>query len=60
MIYNRYGSISDVVFGLPVLRSLARRSAFIRRFFDLDHEAQEEGDGDDAVAAEVEGEKATG
>ncbi len=60
VIYNRYGSISDVVFGLPVLRSLARRSAFIRRFFDLDHEAQEEGDGDDAVAAEVEGEKATG
>lgn len=34
-IYDRYGSISQVVFSLPVLRTLARRSPRIRRFFDL-------------------------
>jgi len=34
-IYDRYGSISQVLFSLPVLRILARRSARIRRFFDL-------------------------
>jgi uncharacterized BrkB/YihY/UPF0761 family membrane protein len=34
-IYDRYGSISQVVFSLPVLRTLARRSPRIRRFFGL-------------------------
>jgi uncharacterized BrkB/YihY/UPF0761 family membrane protein len=34
-IYDRYGSISRVAFSLPVLRILARRSSWIRRFFDL-------------------------
>jgi uncharacterized BrkB/YihY/UPF0761 family membrane protein len=34
-IYDRYGSISQVVFSLPVLRILARRSPRVRRFFDL-------------------------
>jgi uncharacterized BrkB/YihY/UPF0761 family membrane protein len=34
-IYYRYGSVSQVVFSLPVLRILARRSPQIRRFFDL-------------------------
>jgi uncharacterized BrkB/YihY/UPF0761 family membrane protein len=34
-IYDRYGSISQVAFSLPVLRILARRSSWIRRFFDL-------------------------
>jgi uncharacterized BrkB/YihY/UPF0761 family membrane protein len=34
-IYDRYGSISQVVFSLPLLRILARRSSRVRRFFDL-------------------------
>jgi len=34
-VYDRYGSISQVVFSLPVLRILARRSSRVRRFFDL-------------------------
>jgi uncharacterized BrkB/YihY/UPF0761 family membrane protein len=34
-IYDRYGSISQIVFSLPVLRTLARRSPRIRRFFGL-------------------------
>jgi len=34
-IYERHGSISRVVFSWPVLRTLARRSSWIRRFFDL-------------------------
>jgi uncharacterized BrkB/YihY/UPF0761 family membrane protein len=34
-IYDRYGSISQVVASLPVLRILARRSPRVRRFFDL-------------------------
>lgn len=34
-IYDRYGSVSQVVFSLPVLRILARRSPRVRRFFDL-------------------------
>src|SRR5215469_1459622 len=34
-IYDRLGSISRVAFSLPVLRTLARRSPHVRRFFDL-------------------------
>jgi uncharacterized BrkB/YihY/UPF0761 family membrane protein len=34
-IYDRYGSISQAAFSLPVLRSLARHSPRVRRFFDL-------------------------
>ena len=34
-IYDRYGSISQAAFSLPVLRGLARRSPRVRRFFDL-------------------------
>ena len=34
-IYDRYGSISQVAYSLPVLRILGRRSPRIRRFFDL-------------------------
>jgi uncharacterized BrkB/YihY/UPF0761 family membrane protein len=34
-VYERFGSISQVVFALPVVRILPRRSAWIRRFFDL-------------------------
>jgi uncharacterized BrkB/YihY/UPF0761 family membrane protein len=34
-VYDRYGSVSQVAFALPVLRILARRSSRVRRFFDL-------------------------
>jgi uncharacterized BrkB/YihY/UPF0761 family membrane protein len=36
VIYERFGSISQFVFGLPVVRVLPRKSAWIRKFFDLD------------------------
>jgi uncharacterized BrkB/YihY/UPF0761 family membrane protein len=36
VIYERFGSISQFVFGLPVVRVLARKSAWIRNFFDLE------------------------
>ena len=36
VIYERFGSISQFVFGLPVIRILPRKSAWIRRFFDLE------------------------
>ena len=38
VIYERFGTISQAVFALPVLRALPRRSPWIRRFFDLDSE----------------------
>jgi uncharacterized BrkB/YihY/UPF0761 family membrane protein len=36
VIHERFGTISQFVFSLPVLRILPRKSAWIRRFFDLD------------------------
>ncbi len=36
VIYEQYGSVSKLVFSLPVLRGVARRSTHLRRFFDLD------------------------
>jgi uncharacterized BrkB/YihY/UPF0761 family membrane protein len=36
IIHERFGTISRLVFSLPILRSLARRSAWVRRFFGLD------------------------
>lgn len=39
VVYERIGSLSQVVFGLPVLRSLAHRSSRLRRFFALDEAA---------------------
>ena len=36
VVYERFGSITTFVFGLPVLRSIARRSPWLRRFFGLD------------------------
>jgi uncharacterized BrkB/YihY/UPF0761 family membrane protein len=36
VIYERFGSISQFVFGLPVVRILPRKSAWIRNFFDLE------------------------
>jgi uncharacterized BrkB/YihY/UPF0761 family membrane protein len=39
VVYERWGSLSQVFFDLPGLRSIARRSRPLRRFFslDLDH-----------------------
>jgi uncharacterized BrkB/YihY/UPF0761 family membrane protein len=36
VVHERFGTISQAVFSLPVLRILPRRSRWIRRFFDLD------------------------
>jgi uncharacterized BrkB/YihY/UPF0761 family membrane protein len=36
VLYERFGSMSQVVFGLPILRILPRRVPAVRRFFDLD------------------------
>jgi uncharacterized BrkB/YihY/UPF0761 family membrane protein len=36
VIYERFGTISQAVFALPVLRVLPRKSQWIQRFFDLD------------------------
>ena len=36
VIYERFGSISQFVFGLPLIRVLPRKSAWIRDFFDLE------------------------
>ncbi|MET1002846.1 MAG: YhjD/YihY/BrkB family envelope integrity protein [Acidimicrobiia bacterium] len=39
-VYERLGSLSEFVFALPVFRSIARRSPWIRRFFDLENPAE--------------------
>jgi uncharacterized BrkB/YihY/UPF0761 family membrane protein len=39
IVHERFGTISRLVFSLPVLRALARRSAPVRRFFGLDESA---------------------
>jgi uncharacterized BrkB/YihY/UPF0761 family membrane protein len=38
VIHERFGTISQAVFTLPVVRILPRKSPWIRRFFDLDTE----------------------
>lgn len=38
VVFERFGSISELVFGLPVLRALPRRWPWLRRYFDLDGE----------------------
>ncbi|HET6953928.1 MAG TPA: YhjD/YihY/BrkB family envelope integrity protein [Acidimicrobiales bacterium] len=43
VVYERFGTISQVVFALPVVSILPRRSAWIRRFFDLDLDPRTEG-----------------
>lgn len=37
-IHERFGTISQTVFSIPLLRTLPRKSLWIRRFFDLDIE----------------------
>jgi len=44
VIYERFGSISQAVLSLPVVRMLPRKSAWIRKFFDVDAN----GKGDDS------------
>lgn len=36
VIHQRFGTISQTVFSLPLLRALPRKSPWLRRFFDLD------------------------
>ena len=36
VVHERFGTISQAVFALPVVRILPRRSPWLRRFFDLD------------------------
>ena len=38
VVYERFGSISQFAFSLPLLRSVSRRSAWVRRYFGLDEE----------------------
>ena len=38
IVHERFGTIARLVFSLPLLRVLARKSAFIRRFFGLEDE----------------------
>ena len=37
VLYERIGSVSEIVFDLPGLRRLPERSPRLRRYFDLDH-----------------------
>ena len=41
VIHERFGTIARLVFSLPLLRTLARKSAWIRRFFKLEDEPAE-------------------
>jgi uncharacterized BrkB/YihY/UPF0761 family membrane protein len=49
-LFDRFGSLSQVLFGLPVMRALPRRSSFVRRYFALD------ADGHSVAAASAEAE----
>ncbi|HZX54995.1 MAG TPA: YhjD/YihY/BrkB family envelope integrity protein [Ilumatobacteraceae bacterium] len=49
VIYDRFGSISQAVLSLPVVRILPRKSAWIRKFFDVDVN----GKGDDSNDAQA-------
>lgn len=35
VLYERFGSVTSVIFALPGVRAVARRSAWVRRVFDL-------------------------
>jgi len=52
VIYERFGSISQLVLSLPVVRILPRKSAWIRKFFDVDADGKsDKSDGTQASAA---------
>jgi uncharacterized BrkB/YihY/UPF0761 family membrane protein len=40
VIHERFGAISHVVFSLPVLKALPRKSPWIRRVFDIDSDGR--------------------
>jgi uncharacterized BrkB/YihY/UPF0761 family membrane protein len=44
-IFERFGSISQFVFGLPIVRVVPQRSRWIRNFFDLPDARSRTGDG---------------
>ncbi|MET0580305.1 MAG: YhjD/YihY/BrkB family envelope integrity protein, partial [Ilumatobacteraceae bacterium] len=46
-VFERFGSVSDVVFALPVVRILPRRWPWFRRAFDLDAGLEHDDDGGD-------------
>jgi uncharacterized BrkB/YihY/UPF0761 family membrane protein len=50
-LYERFGSISDLVFSLPGLRALPRRSAWVRRTFDVGTVEREDDDAAPAAPA---------
>lgn len=37
VLFERYGSVSHVVFGLPLIRKIPERSSWVRTYFALDH-----------------------
>jgi uncharacterized BrkB/YihY/UPF0761 family membrane protein len=47
VVQERLGTVSQVLFSMPVLRALPRRSPWVRRFFDLDTEGPAGGDAED-------------
>lgn len=48
VVFERFGSVTGFVFGLPVLRLVPRHWAWFRRVFDLDEAASREPDGPEA------------
>ncbi len=53
VVFDRLGSISEVVFALPVLNRIPRRFPWVARYFDLDRdEPTGDSDADDPVAAD--------
>ncbi len=52
VIHERLGTVSQVMFSLPVLRALPQRSPWIRRFFDLDNGVRRNGEAGDSRHAE--------
>jgi uncharacterized BrkB/YihY/UPF0761 family membrane protein len=47
VVFERFGSVTGFVFGLPVLRLVPRHWAWFRRYFDLDEEVIREPDAPD-------------
>jgi hypothetical protein len=39
-LFDRFGSLSQALFAIPLLRTLPPRSAFVRRYFGLDAEGR--------------------
>jgi len=52
VVYERFGSISQAVLSLPVVRMLPRKSAWIRKFFDVDDKGKRDPDIDDVIGGD--------